>query len=130
MQLASDLRLLKKKLPALQKAFKNFDPESLSRMRSIKSVLDVFNNERKANCCFARQVDMPLDYDGVLLDCGYRADIVVRNEVLLKIKSIERILPVHEAQLLTYLRLSSCRIGLLLNFNTVSLKDGIRRRVL
>ena len=79
---------------------------------------------------YARQVDLPLDYDGVLLDCGYRADIIVANEVLLELKSVEHALPLHEAQLLTYLRLSQCRIGLLLNFNTLALKDGIRRRVL
>ena len=64
------------------------------------------------------------------LDCGYRADIIVASEVILELKSIERILPLHEAQLLTYLRLSRCRIGLLLNFNMRSLKNGIRRRVL
>ena len=79
---------------------------------------------------YARQVDLPLSYDGVLLDCGYRADIIVASEVILELKSIERILPLHEAQLLTYLRLSRCRTGLLLNFNTRSLKNGIRRRVL
>lgn len=79
---------------------------------------------------YARQVDLPLDYDGVLLDCGYRADVIVNNEVVLELKSVEHILPLHEAQLLTYLRLSQCHVGLLLNFNTLSLKDGIRRRVL
>ena len=78
---------------------------------------------------YARQVDLPLDYDGVLLGCGYRADIIVNNEVILELKSVEHILPLHEAQLLTYLCLSRCHIGLLLNFNTRSLKDGIRRRV-
>ncbi len=79
---------------------------------------------------YARQVDLPLNYDGVLLDCGYRADVIVNGEVILELKSVEHILPLHEAQLLTYLRLSRCRIGLLLNFNTLSLKDGIRRRIL
>lgn len=79
---------------------------------------------------YARQADLPLNYDGALIDCGYRADMIVNNEVILELKSVERILPLHEAQLLTYLRLSQCRIGLLLNFNTLSLKDGIRRRVL
>jgi GxxExxY protein len=78
---------------------------------------------------YARQVDLPVDYDGVMLECGYRADVVVRDEVLLELKSVESILPLHEAQLLTYLRLSHCKVGLLLNFDTVSLKDGIRRRV-
>jgi GxxExxY protein len=79
---------------------------------------------------YARQVDLPLDYDGVHLDCGYRADIIVNNEVILEVKSVEHVLRLHEAQLLTYLRLSPCRVGLLLNFNTLSLKDGIRRRVI
>jgi GxxExxY protein len=79
---------------------------------------------------YLRQVDLPLKYDGVLLECGYRADIIVASEVILELKSVERILPLHEAQLLTYLRLSPCRVGLLLNFNTLSLKDGIRRCVL
>ena len=63
------------------------------------------------------------------LECGYRADVIVGNEVLLEIKSVEHILPLHESQLQTYLYLSRCKVGLLLNFNTVSLKDGIRRRV-
>lgn len=79
---------------------------------------------------YARQVNIPLDYDGVIMDCGYRADIIVRNDVLLELKSVEHILPVHEAQLLTYLHFSGCKVGLLLNFNTASLKDGIRRRVM
>jgi GxxExxY protein len=79
---------------------------------------------------YARQVALPLDYHGVLLECGYRADIIVRGEVLLELKSIEHILSLHEAQLLTYLRLSRCQVGFLFNFNTVSLKEGIRRRVL
>jgi GxxExxY protein len=79
---------------------------------------------------YARQVALPLNYDGTVLDCGYRADIIVENNVILELKSVEHILPLHEAQLLTYLRLSRCHIGLLLNFNTLSLKDGIRRRVL
>ena len=79
---------------------------------------------------YARQVDLPLEYDGALLDCGYRADIIVNNAVIVELKSVEHILPLHEAQLLTYMRLSHCHIGLLLNFNTLSLKDGIRRRVI
>jgi GxxExxY protein len=79
---------------------------------------------------YARQVELPLKYDGVLLDCGYRADLIVSEVVVLELKSVEQIAPLHEAQLLTYLRLSGCRVGLLLNFNTLSLRDGIRRRVL
>jgi GxxExxY protein len=78
----------------------------------------------------ARQFDLPLDYNGSLLDCGYRADIIVADKVILELKPVERILPQHAAQLLTYLRLSRCRIDLLLNSNAVSLKNGIRRRAL
>jgi GxxExxY protein len=78
---------------------------------------------------YARQVELPLNYHGARLDCSYRADIIVRSDVLLELKSVEQISPLHDAQLQTYLRLSVCRVGLLLNFNTVSLQDGIRRRV-
>jgi GxxExxY protein len=79
---------------------------------------------------YARQVEMPIEYDGLHLDCGYRADIIVADEVIVEIKSVDRLLPVHEAQLLTYLRIGTYRIGLLINFNTTSLKDGLRRCVL
>ena len=79
---------------------------------------------------YTRQVDLPLVYDGASLDCGYRADVIVNNQVILELTTVEHILPLHEAQLLTYLRLSRYHVGLLLNFNTLSLKDGIRRRVL
>ena len=78
---------------------------------------------------YARQVELPLQYHGVDLNCGYRADLIVKDSVLLEVKAVEMILPLHEAQLQTYLRLSHCLVGLLLNFNTVSLKHGIRRRV-
>jgi len=84
----------------------------------------------QANLQYERQVNLPLVYDGISLDCCYRADVIVNREVLVEIKSIEHMLPLHEAQLLTCLRLSSCRVGLLLNFNTVALKDGIKRRAL
>lgn len=76
---------------------------------------------------FRRQVRLPITYNDVHLDCGYIADIVVCDEVLLELKSVEQMLPLYQAQLLTYLRLSTCRIGLLINFNTVSLTDGIQR---
>jgi len=83
----------------------------------------------RAGIPYDHEAALPLNYDGTRLDCGYRADLIVANQVILELKSIERILPLHEAQLLTYLRLSGCRVGLLLNFNTVSLKSGIRRCV-
>jgi GxxExxY protein len=79
---------------------------------------------------FARQVDLPIVYKGVQLECGYRMDIVVENWVLVELKTVDELLSVHEAQLLTYLRLSKLRTGLLINFHTRILRDGIRRRVL
>lgn len=77
-----------------------------------------------------RQVPLPVIYKDVRLECGYRIDIVVRQEVIIEVKAIERILPVHDAQILTYLRLSGLKVGLLLNFNSVVLKNGLRRFVL
>ncbi len=79
---------------------------------------------------FRRQVPLPVTYKSVRLDCGYRMDVVVEDRLVLELKTVERLLPVHEAQLLTYLKLSGLRTGLLMNFNTPVLKDGIKRMVL
>ena len=79
---------------------------------------------------FRRQVPLPVVYKSIKLDCGYRMDIVVDNKLIVELKTVEKLLPVHEAQLLTYLKLSGLRTGLLMNFNTPVLKDGIRRLVL
>jgi GxxExxY protein len=77
-----------------------------------------------------RQVVVPLMYQGVQLETGFRADIIVEQAVILEIKAVENIIPLHESQMLTYLRLTGCRVGLLLNFNSIMLKDGLRRFVL
>ncbi len=79
---------------------------------------------------FEREKPIRLEYKGIELECGYRIDILVANSVVIEIKSIEAIAPVHEAQLITYLRLGGWKIGLLINFNVAVLKQGIRRRVL
>jgi GxxExxY protein len=79
---------------------------------------------------FERQHHLPLEYKGKRLDCCYRLDLVVLNTVVVEVKAIEALLPIHEAQLLTYLRLGGWKVGLLLNFNVEVLKEGIRRRVL
>ena len=73
------------------------------------------------------EVPIPIAYKGRMLDCGFRADIVVHNRVLLELKAVERLLPIHEAQLLTYLKLANIPVGFLMNFNSVPLKQGIRR---
>lgn len=78
---------------------------------------------------FERQKPLPLSYKGVKLDCGYRLDVVVEGLVVLELKATDRIEPIHEAQLLTYLKLSDLRLGILINFNVPVLKNGIRRIV-
>ncbi len=75
------------------------------------------------------QVGLPVVYDGVKLDLGYRIDLLVENLVIVELKSVDAISPVHEAQILSYLKLSGKSIGLLINFNVVHLKDGIKRFV-
>lgn len=79
---------------------------------------------------FACQLSLPVSYKGIALDCGYKVDLVVDERIVVELKAVEKILPIHEAQLLTYLRLGGWELGLLLNFNVAVLKDGIRRRVL
>ncbi len=78
---------------------------------------------------FDRQVVMPVVYKGIQLDCGYRADIIVDKKVILELKSVAEIQPIHKAQLLTYMKLSGLKLGLLLNFNVILMKDGINRFV-
>jgi GxxExxY protein len=76
-----------------------------------------------------QQKPLPLIYKGVHLDCGYRLDLLVENSVIIEIKTVDALSPIHEAQLISYLKLSGCLVGLLINFNVRLLKDGIRRFV-
>ncbi len=78
---------------------------------------------------FRRQVPLPVIYKDVRLECAYRMDVVVDDKLVLELKTVENILPLHQAQLLTYLKLSGIRTGLLMNFHSPVLKDGIRRLV-
>jgi len=79
---------------------------------------------------FRSQVLLPVHYKGLDLDCGYRIDLVVNERAIVELKAVERFAPIHESQLLTYLRLSKIRVGLLINFNVPLLPKGIIRRVL
>jgi len=79
---------------------------------------------------FERQRALPLVYKEVRLDQGYRVDLLVERQVVVELKVVDQITPVHEAQVLSYLRFSGCRVGLLLNFNVKLLKDGIRRFIM
>lgn len=79
---------------------------------------------------FTRQQPMAISYKGMVLDAGYRLDLVIEEKVLLELKAVDNVDPIHEAQLMTYMRLSGLRVGLLINFNVLSLHTGIKRRVL
>ena len=79
---------------------------------------------------FEKQKPLPLKYKGVELDCGYRMDLVIDDKVVLELKCVDKIMPVHEAQMLTYLRLAKIKVGLIINFYTNTLKEGIKRLVL
>ena len=79
---------------------------------------------------FQCQLDLPVEYKGLRLDCGYRIDVLVDNKVILELKAVELLAPIHEAQLMTYLKLSKMKVGLLMNFNVTLMKDGIKRIVL
>ena len=79
---------------------------------------------------FERERALPVEYKGVRLECGYRLDLLVAGAVVVEVKSVEELAPVHEAQLITYLRLGGWRVGLLINFNVSMLKQGIRRKVM
>lgn len=79
---------------------------------------------------FEVQKNLPVFYKGEKLDAGYRIDLIVENAVIVELKAVEQLLPVHQAQLLTYMKLTGCSVGLLLNFNVPILKDGIVRLVL
>ncbi|MGH9446491.1 MAG: GxxExxY protein, partial [Terriglobia bacterium] len=72
-----------------------------------------------------QQKPLPLVYEGVKLECGYRIDLLVEGSAIVEIKSVDRVAPIHEAQILSYLKLSGCKVGLLINFNVTILKDGI-----
>ena len=81
------------------------------------------------NISFESQKPLPVHYKGDSLDCGYRLDIVVDNAIILELKTVEKIEPIHLAQMMTYLKLSNLQLGLILNFNTELMKDGIVRVV-
>ncbi|NLV41686.1 MAG: GxxExxY protein [Candidatus Hydrogenedentes bacterium] len=85
---------------------------------------------RERGVAHQRQIPLPVEYKGTRLDCGYRLDLLVEEVVVVEIKAVSSMEPIHEAQLLTYLRLGGWKVGLLINFNVPLLRDGIVRRVL
>ena len=85
---------------------------------------------KTAQIVFAAEVPLPVRYKGLALDCAYRMDLVIENSLVIELKSVDSLLPIHEAQLLTYLRLAGLKIGLLANFNVPLLRQGLKRFVL
>ena len=89
----------------------------------------LFYELRKLGLSVETQQTLPVYYDGIVIDAGYRIDLIVENAVIVELKSQEKLLPIHEAQLLSYLKLSGKKVGLLINFNVLHLKNGIKRLV-
>lgn len=89
----------------------------------------LFHELRKRGLQVRSQVALPIYYDGITIDVGYRADMLIEESVLVELKTVSKTLPVHEAQLLSYLKPSHFRLGLLLNFHVLHFKDGIKRMV-
>lgn len=89
----------------------------------------LFYELSKTNLKIERQKALPLIYEEVKLECGYRADFLIENKVVVELKSIEALADIHLAQVLTYLKLSKCKVGLLINFNVLKLTNGIKRLV-
>ena len=84
---------------------------------------------RKRGLQAGKQVALPVTYEDVKIDVGYRVDVLVEDRIIVELKAVEKVLPLHEAQLLSYLKLSDRKLGLLINFNVMRLKDGIKRMV-
>lgn len=84
----------------------------------------------KSGIKYEKQKELPIQYKNTMLDNGYRIDILVENQIVIELKSVESLLPIHTAQIMTYLKLSKKRLGLLINFNTTNLQNGMRRYVL
>ena len=100
-------------------------PKLLESAYEACLVYDLLNMGLKVE----QQKSLPVVYRGVKLECGYRLDLLIENEVIVEIKSVENLLPIHKAQLMSYLKLTYCKVGLLINSNVELLKDGIQRVV-
>ena len=87
----------------------------------------LFNKLNRSGLTVEKEIPLPIYFEGIKLNCGYRIDLLVENSVIVEVKSVEKLIPIHTAHLLTYLKLSGNRIGLLLNFNECRLIDGVKR---
>jgi GxxExxY protein len=89
----------------------------------------LFHSLSKTGLNIIKEHPIPVIFEGIKLECGYRADLIIENQLVVEIKAVESLIDIHKAQLLTYLKLTNHRYGLLINFNVILLKDGIRRIV-
>ena len=89
----------------------------------------LFHELLKQGFCVERQKPLPIRYDGILIDCGYRVDLLVNDEIIIELKAVEQVLPIHHAQIISYLKLAGKEVGLLINFHVVHLRDGITRKI-
>ena len=105
---------------------KEFGPGLLESVYEVCLMLEMENNGLKV----ASQVELPLWYKGKLTDKKFRIDLLVEDEIIVELKAVDSLLPIHEAQLLTYMKLTNKHLGLLINFNVPLLKDGIIRRII
>ena len=108
------------------KVHSNLGPGLLESTYEVCLEYELINKDLKV----LRQVALPVVYEGIKLDAGYRIDLMVNNSVIIEIKSVDMLAPIHTAQLLTYLKLSGKKLGLLINFNETDLKNGIKRLIL
>ena len=117
--------IAKEIVDAAFKIHKSIGPGLLESVYEVILSHELINRGLKTD----RQQSIPIEYNGVKFDQGFRADLVVENKVIVELKSVENIQPVHKKQLLTYLRLADMRLGLLINFGSALLKDGVSRVV-
>jgi GxxExxY protein len=119
-------RLAKLTIDAAFKVHKVFGPGLLESVYEVCLAHELESRDIK----YVRQVELPVIYDGVRLDAGMRIDLLVAGQLIVEVKAVEKMAPVFDAQLLTYLKLTNRRLGLLINFNVPIIRDGIKRIVL
>lgn len=118
--------LTEKIIGAAIEVHKELGPGLLENVYSECLSYELYRN----NLNFKREVDLPVKYKDKIMDCKYRLDFIIEDKVIIELKSVESLLKIHEAQLITYLKLSNIKLGLLINFNTDFLKNGIKRIIL
>ena len=129
------------RMPEMAKQFETLSGQVIGCAIEVHRFLDPGLLESSYQRCLSRELELngiahtceaplPIEYKGISLECGYRVDLLVEGALIIELKSVKRIDPIHEAQIITYMKLSGIRIGLIFNFNVTKLKDGMKRYVL